>query len=424
MNLKNIRMKIVLFVVSFSVSLIYLMMTLPSIKENAIYVLGTTVSNKASDYLNNVKDDEVVIVDTEQFKVDNAGVYKIDVVYRDKIYKVPIVFNLPAIDDVIKVNGNTELFVGQSYDAIFDINPSYADKITYNISPDNLRIGEYDIVATVYQQTVSKKISVKSNDTIQGKLATAYTYKNTDLIAVVQQFLSDENIPENKISFSYLNVGNNSLIQFNKVDEKIAASTYKLPLNMLVTDLVNAGQLTVDDNVKIRNIGYDTQAEVNSFIKYNGAEVSVKNLQKLSITDSHNLASHMLFTLFGNQENAYRQMEKYGVAKGTIETIRRKDNATTSDFMIKVLKYLWDNQQNYQDIMVYLKNATPNQYYELYLKEVDILHKYGFYDTAINDLAIVYENKPYLIALYTDGITLDQFGKLAFVINEWHKANS
>lgn len=423
MKLQKKNMIILLFIVSFSLTLISLLMLAPSIKIDSEYILGESIPKKATFYLNNVSDEDIE-VDENQFQ-ENEGIQNIAITYHNKTYIVPINVKAPNIKDVVKTQDMVyEMYKGQSFESIFDINPIYASKMTYNLDSNNLQVGEYEVVINFYGQTITQKIKVLPNDTVQAKLITKYNYKNIALVDLVKQFLSNEKIDDNQISFSYYNTQSKNLIHFNHKVERVAASTYKLPLNMLITDLINSGQLTKQTKITIKNIGYDTIEEMNAFIKSQGTQVSLDTLQKLSIEQSNNTASHMLFPLLTNQKTAYQLMEKFGKSDSTISTIRVPGNQTTSDFMIQVLQYLWNNKSQYLDILEYLKNATPNLYYELYLNTVDIFHKYGFYGTAINDLAIVNEEVPYLIALYSNKITAEQFGQLAFIIHEWHKVNS
>ncbi|MBF0846133.1 peptidase family S11, partial [Streptococcus danieliae] len=87
-------------------------------------------------------------------------------------------------------------------------------------------------------------------------------------------------------------------------------------------------------------------------------------------------------------------------------------------------------------IIKYVEESFPNDYYKKYLPGLRIIQKPGFSKEAINVSAIVYEEKPYLVAIYTrylggsneNTIEIDLEGlsvltKLTYVVNQWHRVN-
>ena len=111
-------------------------------------------------------------------------------------------------------------------------------------------------------------------------------------------------------------------------------------------------------------------------------------------------------------------------------------NKTTTDYYIQVLDYLWKHQDNYKDILHYIGESFPNEYYKTYLPGLTIYQKPGYVREALNVDAIVMEDTPYMVAIYTrylggstensdeiSGWGLQQLGMLSYVINEWHRVN-
>ncbi len=86
--------------------------------------------------------------------------------------------------------------------------------------------------------------------------------------------------------------------------------------------------------------------------------------------------------------------------------------------------------------MKYLDDAFPGTWFEEYVHGVTVYQKPGYVREALNLDAIVMEETPYSIALYTayfggaseDDTEIDPMGynqvvALAYVINEWHRVN-
>ncbi|WP_194185075.1 serine hydrolase [Granulicatella sp. 19428wC4_WM01] len=403
---KRAQQIVFLLLISGGFLLIFSLMKRPFAKAEKIdYVIGDTVPLQAKVYLGNVSDDSTVSMDMTQFQVSEAMEKKINLTYQGTSYKVNINFIAPDINQLIKVSDRVQDFViSGNYQSVFGVDERYAKDVTYSIPSDQLKLGEQTVSATLYGQTVSQKLYVYDDSNDMGRLSIRYDYANQDLTTIVKQYLTDEKLTTNQVAFSYVNTATKKVVQMNENQSMIAGSTYKLPLSMFV-----------EDEMKTR--GYTLNTIVLG--------TPLKELLEQTIVESSNHTAEMLVEYFGGFYNLYQQ--KFGVygknEHASIKTIDVDTNRTTAYYFKQVLEYVWANQDKYPYLIGYLKEATPNRYYEMYLQRVDIWHKYGLYDDAINDVAIVHERNPYLIALYTQGLTEYQFGKLAYVINEWHRIN-
>ncbi len=136
---------------------------------------------------------------------------------------------------------------------------------------------------------------------------------------------------------------------------------------------------------------------------------------------------------FGIDQEKYE--EKYGKSRAEIKTIS-PENKTTSDYYIQVLDYLWNHKEKYATLLELIGESFPNEYYKRYLPDLVIQQKPGYVAEALNVEAIVYEQTPYLISIFTAGLGgttpesteisgygLHLLGQLCYVINEWHRVN-
>ena len=263
-----------------------------------------------------------------------------------------------------------------------------------------------------------------------------YDYANMTLNQVVEAFMADQGIESSQIAFSYKNTKTNEQFSMNDTQPMTAGSTYKLPLNMLVMDEVNRGKLSLTERFDINNTEYEYQGEHDKYVASFGGAMTIPEMQEYSLVYSENTPAYALAERLGGMEKFYGMLDKYGKSKGKVKTIQMHGNKTTTDYYIQVLDYLWKHQENYKNILHYIGESFPNEYYKTYLPGLTIYQKPGYVREALNVDAIVMEDTPYMVAIYTgylggsteesdeiSGWGLHQLGMLAYVINEWHRVN-
>lgn len=264
-----------------------------------------------------------------------------------------------------------------------------------------------------------------------------YDYANLSLVDTVHAFLAEMGIDPSQVAFTYKNLLTNEVFSMNENQSMIAGSTYKLPLNMLVVDAIKEGKVSATEQYDITNTFFESQGERDAYVaNYNGL-MTIADMQYGSIVVSENTPAYALADRIGGMDKAYEQFDRYGKSKTAAFPAFQPDaNRTTSSYYIQVLEYLYDNQKNYQDLMTFLDDAFPGQWYEQYNPNITVYQKPGYSGEALNVDAIVMEETPYLIALYTAGLGgassadiminpagYDLVAKLTYVINEWHRVN-
>lgn len=263
-----------------------------------------------------------------------------------------------------------------------------------------------------------------------------YDYANMTLSQVVEAFMADQGIESSQIAFSYKNTKTNEQYSMNDTQPMTAGSTYKLPLNMLVMDEVNKGKLSLTERFDITNTEYEYQGEHDNYVAAFGGSMTIPEMQEYSLVYSENTPAYALAERLGGMEKFYGMLDKYGKSKGEVKTIQMHGNKTTTDYYIQVLDYLWKHQEDYKDILKYLGESFPEYYYKTYNQGLTIYQKPGYVREALNVDAVVMEDTPYLIAIYTrylggsdeetseiNNVGLQQLEMLCYVINEWHRVN-
>ncbi|MCB5028662.1 class A beta-lactamase-related serine hydrolase [Streptococcus mutans] len=289
----------------------------------------------------------------------------------------------------------------------------------------------------VIKKTAEEKQAIVDADAARmDALGLHYDYANLTLPQVVQTYMDEMGIDHANIAFSYKNTKTNEVIAMNETQPMTAGSTYKLPLNMLAVDAVEKGKLSMDTPYDITDLDYEYAGEYQAYRNQFGNDMTISEMQEYSLVYSENTPAYAMAKALGGFDKVYPMFKRYGQSKGDIKTIDQNGNKTTTDYYIQVLDYLWKHQDKYADILNYLSQSFPNLYYKTYLPDIDIRQKPGYVREALNIDAIVYEQTPYLIAIYTaglGGVTSDndevnglgysQLCQLTYVINEWHRVN-
>ncbi|MGT2887062.1 class A beta-lactamase-related serine hydrolase [Streptococcus didelphis] len=263
-----------------------------------------------------------------------------------------------------------------------------------------------------------------------------YDYANLNLVETVKAYLKEYGIEERQIAFSYKDLTSGKTYSMNETQAMTAGSTYKLPLNMLVVDEVEKGNLSLKERFDIRETTYEYDMEHKAYVAQFQGAMTIPEMQEYSLLYSENTPAYALAERLGGLDKAFESLNRYGESRADIKTIQREGNKTTSDYYIKVLDYLWKHREKYKDLLYYIGESFPNEYYKTFLPELKIYQKPGYVNEALNVDAIVCEESPYLIALYTanlggttessseiSGVGYNQLVALTYVINQWHRVN-
>lgn len=264
-----------------------------------------------------------------------------------------------------------------------------------------------------------------------------YDYANLSLVETVQAFLAEYDIDPSQVAFSYKNLVTKEVFSMNENQSMLAGSTYKLPLNMLVVDAIKEGKVSATEQYDITQTTFESESERDAYVSnYNGL-MTIADMQYGSIVVSENTPAYALADRIGGMGKAYDQFDRYGKSKTAAFPAFQPDaNRTTTSYYIELLEYLYDNQEEYKDLMHFLDEAFPGEWYEELNSGVTVYQKPGYSREALNVDAIVMEETPYIIALYTAGlggasekdvtINVDGYNlvtMLTYVINEWHRVN-
>ncbi len=189
----------------------------------------------------------------------------------------------------------------------------------------------------------------------------------------------------------------------NSTEKFIAASTSKIPINLLLYKKILDGETS--ETTKITYLAEDYEAGTGSLqYKKKGTSYTVMELSKLSIEQSDNVAANMIQRYLGYRSEVRKYMKELGgvVADGT-------ENISCPKDMALYLKTAYNLAKSEPELggklIKYLQNTMYNDRIPKLLPEgVLVAHKIGNYwseewGNAIHDVGIVYADKPYIIAV-------------------------
>lgn len=206
------------------------------------------------------------------------------------------------------------------------------------------------------------------------------------LADTISQLQAQYGLTAENFSICYYNTVTKERYSFSADRWMIAASTYKLPLNLYYYEQEATGAIDPDTWIAGRQL---------SEIHYE------------SIVNSNNdLSEALIYHLGTFRQYKERMFASFShLAPEEIADIAWTGNYYTTGFLCDTLQYLYENADRFPQLLTYLKEAQPEAYFKKYVTQYPIAHKYGSFDGAENDVGIVYTEEPYLLAVYTYGLS-------------------
>ena len=209
---------------------------------------------------------------------------------------------------------------------------------------------------------------------------------------VIAGFMDANQLSEENFSISYCNTVTGESYAFNDEKFVIAASTYKLPLNMYFYEMERDGAITGD-----------------TLITWSGQTLDY--IHEQSIVYSNNELSEALMYYWGDHTAYKEHMRKYfTMTDEEIDPLYYQANYYCVRMMMDCLHYLYDNQADFEELIGYMKQAMPGQYFQRGVTEYEVAHKYGSVQWYNNDVGIIYTPQPFLLAVYTQSLGVGNDG--------------
>lgn len=208
-------------------------------------------------------------------------------------------------------------------------------------------------------------------------------FTGQSLESVMDDYIQASGLSAQYLSVSYYNTVTGESYDFNEDEVMTAASTYKLPLNMYYYEMEQAGEITGD--TIILNSG-----------------MTLSEIHERSIVYSDNDASEYLIFQFGKFRTYRDNMRKYlSATDAELDPAYYQGSNYSTGMMMEILKYLYENRENFEELIDYMKIARPGEYFKAGVTDYEVAHKYGSLPAVNNDVGIIFTPQPILLAVYT-----------------------
>ena len=206
------------------------------------------------------------------------------------------------------------------------------------------------------------------------------------LEARVAQFMEENYLNEQNFSMSYYNTVTGESYAFEDTHMMVAASTYKLPLNLYYYQQELAGEIAPDALI--------------------AGVYRLSDCHYQSLVWSNNEISEAMLYQIGSFREYKQTMRTFtDMTDDEIDPRYYSGNLYCTRMMMDALKYLYDHAADYEEMLSYMKEASPqNGYFRKYVTECEVAHKYGSFEGAENDTGIIYAGQPFLLAVYTQDV--------------------
>lgn len=258
----------------------------------------------------------------------------------------------------------------------------------------NISYKEKKKIATVeYKVDLQENVEEMNNEIIPTE--------DMETKELIQNLQLENNLQEDNFSFFYYNIDLNKYYFYNENTYFTAASTIKMPIAMLYYDKIKNEEISLDDTIIYTSNCYEAGAGTTASTYSIGSRIPISFLLKQSIVNSDNTAINILINNLG-YKNCKTQISKYTSIELPEEFL--SSNIICAKYAYDIVNYLYNNREDYTELLEYLKQSSNMEYLKKYITDYDVAHKYGSYNGYVHDYGIVFGENTYLIGIFTKNI--------------------
>ncbi len=233
------------------------------------------------------------------------------------------------------------------------------------------------------------------------------------LKAKVEAFIAQQS---GKYGVYFIDLATGEHFGINDRDEYIAASSTKLPMNVMLYTKIESGEIDPEMVLKYQKEDFEPGTGIIQNSSY-GTEYTVRETSKLSITHSDNCGINMIIRILGIEEICQYILDLGG---DIYYDDRHRTSPHDLGLVIQEFYRLYvNNPELYGELVTNLENTLWNDRINALLpKEVKVAHKIGNQTRTANDVGIVFASHPYALAVMTDNV---DFGTACKKIGELSK---
>ena len=217
------------------------------------------------------------------------------------------------------------------------------------------------------------------------------------LVEKIKKYLGS-NISVVGLVYYDINTGEKIAINENKVF--LAASTVKVQMNMIAFDWIKQGKLSLEEEIAYNDSYYEGGTGILQG-KDKSKPIPVKTLLDYSIIYSDNIATNMILRRLGGSKSVRAAANL--LAGTEVDTSK---NNVTAEQVFRILKKLYEGREDphYTHLIGVMKKTVFHDRLDKYIPRDICAHKIGNYGGYVNDVGIIFTEKPYILVIYTNGL--------------------
>lgn len=302
--------------------------------------------------------------------------------------------------------GYREELLLKEQDMIFE---KKTPEIKYYNDTNNTNINEKTSAASKLVECLSQSIETdKLNNNIKEKINELYQFYNGN---------------DEYFSFLYKDLYTGFTVSYNEDAPIFTASTIKAPAMIYLYEEASKKNVDLEEKLTYTSNFYSGGSGVLKNKEQN-TEYTVKQLIEYAIHDSDNIAYAILINRF-KRENILKFWQELGTKNiFTLNTIWGTTSAKdASIYMQELYRFYLEDEQYGTILMKQFQNADWKMITNR-LGEYNTANKGGWSDNAIHDVAIVFEENPYLLVIMSNTGTSDYmtlFTKTSTLVGQLHE---
>jgi beta-lactamase class A len=252
---------------------------------------------------------------------------------------------------------------------------------------------------------VSASSSVQATTTISNKKLPSDDNDKNDLpnYDVLRTQLEDYiGTRPGKVSVYVKDFATGETLNLNSDQVYVAASTIKLPLVLYIYELAAQGKINLDAKLTYTPEYYAQGTGILQGEPF-GGQYTIRELSRLSMEYSDNVAWKMLLDFMGQDKLTAYEKSLGAKATGGDNGLYITTPEDMGIYLERLLNFSEEKPEYGNEVLHYMANSIFSEGIPQDLPDdIVVAHKMGALNDKFHDVGIVFGNRPYIIAIFTD----------------------
>ena len=252
---------------------------------------------------------------------------------------------------------------------------------------------------------VSASSSVQATTTISNKKLPSDDNDKDDLpnYDVLRTQLEDYiGTRPGKVSVYVKDFATGETLNLNSDQVYVAASTIKLPLVLYIYELAAQGKINLDAKLTYTPEYYAQGTGILQGELF-GGQYTIRELSRLSMEHSDNVAWKMLLDFMGQDKLTAYEKSLGAKATGGDNGLYITTPEDMGIYLERLLNFSEEKPEYGNEVLHYMANSIFSEGIPQDLPDdIVVAHKMGALNDKFHDVGIVFGNRPYIIAIFTD----------------------